>query len=46
MRFSGKTPPIKAAPLLGQHNEEVLADWLGMDDDKIGALRNDSVIGG
>jgi hypothetical protein len=24
----------------------VLADWLGMDGEKIGGLRNDSVIGG
>jgi formyl-CoA transferase len=46
VRFSGKTPPIKAAPLLGQHNAEVLTDWLGMDDGKIGVLRGDAVIGG
>jgi formyl-CoA transferase len=46
VRFSGKTPPIKAAPLLGQHNAEVLADWLGMDEGKIGGLRSDAVIGG
>jgi len=45
VRFSGKTPPVKPAPLLGQHNEEVLADWLGMDDGKIGGLRKDAVIG-
>ena len=32
VRFSGSTPPIKPAPLLGQHNGEVLADWLGLDD--------------
>jgi len=46
VRFSGKTPPVKAAPLLGQHNAEVLADWLDMDEGKIGGLRNDAVIGG
>ena len=45
VRFSGSTPPIKAAPLLGQHNDEVLADWLEMDDGKIGGLKNDAVIG-
>ena len=44
VRFSGETLPIKAAPLLGQHNAEVLEDWLGMDNDKIGGLRNDAVI--
>ena len=38
VRFSGATPPVKAAPLLGQHNAEVLADWLGLDKDKVGTL--------
>jgi crotonobetainyl-CoA:carnitine CoA-transferase CaiB-like acyl-CoA transferase len=46
VRFSGATPPVKAAPLLGQHNAEVLADWLGLDKDKVGTLRSDAVIGG
>jgi len=46
VRFSGKTASIKAAPLLGQHNAEVLADWLEMDNASIGGLKNDSVIGG
>ncbi len=46
VRFSGHTPPISAAPLLGQHGAEVLADWLGLDADAIGTLRKDAVIGG
>jgi formyl-CoA transferase len=46
VRFSGATPPVTAAPMLGQHNAEVLADWLGLDKEKIGALSNDAVIGG
>jgi crotonobetainyl-CoA:carnitine CoA-transferase CaiB-like acyl-CoA transferase len=45
VRFSGKTLPVKAAPVLGQHNADVLADWLGLDEAKIGALRGDAVIG-
>jgi formyl-CoA transferase len=44
VRFGGQTPAVKAAPLLGQHGEEVLADWLKLDKDKIGALRNDQVV--
>ena len=44
VRFDGHTPGVKPAPLLGQHGEEVLADWLGMDRDQIGALRNDSIV--
>jgi crotonobetainyl-CoA:carnitine CoA-transferase CaiB-like acyl-CoA transferase len=46
VRFSGKTPAVKPAPLLGEHNAEVLADWLGMDKDRIGNLQSEAVIGG
>jgi crotonobetainyl-CoA:carnitine CoA-transferase CaiB-like acyl-CoA transferase len=35
---------VAPAPLLGQHGEEVLAEWLKLDKDQIGALRNDSVV--
>ena len=28
VRFGGQPPPISAAPLLGQHGEQVLAEWL------------------
>ena len=31
VKHDGKHPEIKPAPLLGQHTEEVLGDWLGMD---------------
>jgi crotonobetainyl-CoA:carnitine CoA-transferase CaiB-like acyl-CoA transferase len=44
VRFGGKTPAVAAAPLLGQHGEEVLAQWLKLDKDQIGALRNDAVV--
>ena len=33
------------APTLGQHNEQILADLLGLDDDAIAALSADGVIG-
>jgi crotonobetainyl-CoA:carnitine CoA-transferase CaiB-like acyl-CoA transferase len=46
VRFAGRTPSISAAPLLGQHSEEALADWLGLDRDELGKLRQDAVIGG
>jgi len=46
VRYSGRTLPISAAPLLGQHSDEVLAEWLGLDGDALGALRTDAVIGG
>jgi crotonobetainyl-CoA:carnitine CoA-transferase CaiB-like acyl-CoA transferase len=46
VRFAGRTPSISAAPLLGQHSEEALADWLGLDREELGKLRQDAVIGG
>ncbi len=46
VRYSGRTLPISAAPLLGQHSDEVLAQWLGLDRDALGKLRTDAVIGG
>ncbi|MDA8048499.1 MAG: CoA transferase [Rhodospirillales bacterium] len=30
VRFSGRPPPVRPAPLLGEHTEAVLADWLGL----------------
>ncbi|MDR3539088.1 MAG: CoA transferase [Acetobacteraceae bacterium] len=45
VRFDGVTPPVTPAPLLGEHGATVLADWLGYDADRVGALRSDAVIG-
>lgn len=45
VRFGGKTPQVKPAPLLGQDNEDVLREWLGLGEDDIGALRQEKVIG-
>jgi crotonobetainyl-CoA:carnitine CoA-transferase CaiB-like acyl-CoA transferase len=46
VRFSGSPPQVKPAPLLGQHNDVVLAEWLGLDKDAVGTLRTDGVLGG
>ncbi|HSU04673.1 MAG TPA: CoA transferase [Acetobacteraceae bacterium] len=45
VRFSGRPPTLKPAPLLGQHTDGVLGEWLGMDDDAVGTLRGRGVIG-
>jgi formyl-CoA transferase len=45
VRFGGETPPVAAAPLLGQHGAEVLAEWLKMGKDDVHALKNDAVVG-
>lgn len=46
VRFGGETPAVKPAPLLGQHSADVLADWLHMDQNAIGALKSAKVISG
>jgi crotonobetainyl-CoA:carnitine CoA-transferase CaiB-like acyl-CoA transferase len=44
VRFGGRTPEVKPSPLLGQHTNEVLSEWLGLDADQIKQLGNDSII--
>lgn len=44
VRFNGKPPVVKPAPLLGQHTAEVLHDWLGMSEEQVTALRAEKVI--
>ncbi len=45
VRFSGRPAPLHPAPLLGQHTNEVLGDWLGLGSDDVGALRESGVVG-
>ncbi len=45
VRFGGKTAPVKPAPLLGQHSEEVLAEWLKLPADEIDNLKKQAVVG-
>jgi formyl-CoA transferase len=45
VRFGGRPPEVRAAPLLGADNDAVLASWLGMDEDAVAALRSPGVIG-
>ena len=36
---SGNDVPLKPAPLLGEHNEPVLTEWLGMSADDVDELK-------
>jgi 2-methylfumaryl-CoA isomerase len=38
--------PVRPAPLLGQHTDEVLADTLGMESGEIGRLHDEGVVAG
>jgi crotonobetainyl-CoA:carnitine CoA-transferase CaiB-like acyl-CoA transferase len=44
-RMSGNTEPVaRPAPLLGQHNAEVLREVLGYTDEQIGELKAETII--
>jgi formyl-CoA transferase len=44
VRFGGATPAVKPAPLLGEHGDTVLAEWLSYDAARIGALREGKIL--
>ena len=44
VRFDGAPPPVKPAPLLGEHTTEVFGDWLGMSAADVEALRDEGVV--
>ena len=47
VKFSKYSPPHPtAAPLLGQHNREILIDLLGYTEEQLEELRRKGVIGG
>ena len=45
VKIAGHETVYSAAPTVGQHGGEVLADVLGLDDDEIGRLRRTGAIG-
>ena len=45
VRFGGKPPTVTPAPLLGQHTQEVLHDWLGVDAATAANLKQARVVG-
>ena len=44
VQMSGSSVPVRVAPLLGQHNEEVLGELLGYSADQVAALREQQVL--
>jgi formyl-CoA transferase len=39
VKLSDSEVAVSTAPLLGQHNEEVYAEWLGYSSERVGELR-------
>ena len=44
VRFDGAPAKVKPSPLLGQHNAEVLGQWLGIGAAEVEALRTEGII--
>jgi formyl-CoA transferase len=44
VRFDGVPTEVKSAPLLGEHTDEVLADWLGLGAAAVADLRQDGIV--
>jgi crotonobetainyl-CoA:carnitine CoA-transferase CaiB-like acyl-CoA transferase len=44
VRVDGKPPTLKPSPLLGQHGEEVLQSWLGIDAGSVAVLKSEGVL--
>jgi len=44
VRFDGAPPRVKPSPMLGQHNAEVLGDWLGVGTAEVEALRAEGIV--
>ena len=44
VRFDGTPPKVRPSPTLGQHVDEVLGSWLGMDSKALAALRQEGIV--
>ena len=44
VRVDGQPTRVKASPMLGEHTDEVLRDWLKFDDTGLAALKKEGVV--
>jgi formyl-CoA transferase len=44
VRFDGTPPRVKPSPLLGQHNTEILGQWLDIGAGEVEALRAEGIV--
>jgi formyl-CoA transferase len=45
VRVDGKATRLTASPMLGEHTEEVISDWLGLNNAAIATLKRDGAVG-
>ena len=45
VRVDGKAARLKSSPMLGEHTDEVVSDWLGLNDSAVEALKSDGAVG-
>ncbi len=44
VRIDGKPPLLAASPVLGEHTQTVLSEWLGLNEQAVAALRADGAV--
>lgn len=44
VKMSGSNVPVESAPLLGEHNEDVLTEWLGLSPEEVKRLQDDGAL--
>jgi formyl-CoA transferase len=44
VRINGKPPRIKASPRLGEHTDDVLSNWLGLNADAVAQLKTNKIV--
>jgi formyl-CoA transferase len=45
VRVDGKATRLKSSPMLGEHTEQVIGEWLGLNDAAIATLKTDGALG-
>ena len=45
VRVDGKATRLKASPMLGEHTDQVIGEWLGLNDAAIATLTTDGALG-
>lgn len=45
VRVDGKATRVTASPMLGEHTDQVISDWLGLNESAIDALKTEGVVG-